>query len=192
MRQLVTIPRYVLYTQGFLLGAVALVFFVFGMVVGSRSRGEGGPASPQRPVAISGTVFYQGQGDSRSPDVGSVVMLLPTTQRPDEKAPVEGLRPEDPMPEEDHPAVAIVRSVGGDYVRADRHGRFRVRATVPGRYYLLVISKHRRRAADRSPRADELARLGRFVLPATQLLGSQQYRWKEVLLRGDQRLDVTF
>ncbi len=41
LRQQITLPRYVLYTQGILLGAVALVFFVFGMVVGSRSAPRG-------------------------------------------------------------------------------------------------------------------------------------------------------
>ena len=40
--QWVKIPRYVLYTQGFLLGVVALAFFIFGLIVGSRSSSETG------------------------------------------------------------------------------------------------------------------------------------------------------
>ncbi len=192
LRQSVSIPRYVLYTQGFLLGAVALAFFVFGLIVGSRSRGEGTTFGPQNPVTISGTILVDRQGNSPVPDAGSVIMLLPASQRPDEKASAAGLCPEDTPLEEEHPALAMLRRLGGDYARADRRGRYQVRAAVPGRYYLLVISKRRRRAQDRSPGATELARLGRFVLPATQLLGQHSYRWKEVLLRNDQQFNVTF
>jgi phage FluMu protein Com len=190
--QVVTIPRYVLYTQGFLLGLVALVFFVFGLIVGSRSRSEPMDATASRSAVVSGSVSYQGPQGRAMPDAGSVVLLLPAAKRPDQKGVAAGLRIEDREPEEGHPALGMLRSLGGDYARADRSGRFRVRAAAPGRYFLLVVSKHERRSTSDSPAPSELAQLGRYFVPATDLLGEQRYRWQELLVRRDEQVDVSF
>lgn len=191
-RRLVMIPRYVLYTQGFLLGAVALVFFVFGLIVGSRSHPEAESAGRANPAVVTGTVTYHDQDDDAIADTGSVVLLIPATRRPDEKAPATGLSPMDPEPEENHPALGMLRSLGGDYARVDRQGHYQVRAPSQGRYYLVVISKQTRRSQNDYPGAKELAQLGRYFLPATEILGQQHYEWKELLLRSDEQIDVTF
>lgn len=186
----VTLPRYVLFIQGFLLGAVALVFFVFGLMVGSRSTARHAVPAAE-PVVVSGTVTCEVQGTPTA-DVASVVLLLPASKRPDERAAAEGLSPSDPPPADNHPSLMVIRGLGGDYARVDQQGRYQVRAASTGRYYLVIISRKTTRGDGEHPQASELAQLGRYLRPPTQLLGHQAYRWKELLLRSDTRLDVLF
>lgn len=188
----VTVPRYVLYTQGFLLGAVALVFFVFGLIVGSRSRLEIGTAGDRQPVIVSGFIRYQGEKESEHPDGGSVVLLLPASKQPDENVSAAELGPEEAELGRNHQVRRMLHSLGGDYTRADEQGHYRVRAPSAGRYFLLVISKHTQRPENDYPAANDLAQLGRYVVPATELLKQHCYRWKELLLRDDKQLNVTF
>ncbi len=190
--QNVSIPRYAIYTQGFLLGAVALAFFVFGLIVGSRSSPLPGADQPGIACSVSGTILCEGSGSSSIPDQGAVVILFPVTKRPDEKGSAEGLGPESPDPADDHPTLAMLRSLGGDYARVDRRGRYRVRAAGSGRYYLLIVSKHVKRASGEQPKATDLAQLGRYFVPASQLLGQQRYQWTEIQLRTDRVMDVSF
>jgi len=192
MAHRLTVPRYVLYTQGFLLGTVALVFFVFGLVIGSRSRDVPADRLAGKPPSVSGTVMHAGPGEDPAPDAQSVIILLPGSRQGDQKASIAGLRPEEPMPDEDHSSLQMLRSVGGDYTRADRRGRYRVRGASPGRYTLLILSRHCSRPAGESPQASHLAFLGRFFVPANELLAGGAYRWQELLLRDDQQVEVTF
>lgn len=188
----VAVPRSVLYAQGILLGCVALVFFIFGLVVGSGSQAAPAAAKPAGPVTVSGRVFCERQGQRAEGDAGSVILLLPAERRPDEKLMAAGLRPDDPPPPEDDPARTVLETLGGDYARADQRGRFRVEGSTAGRYFLVVISKHRRRPADAHPAATELARLGRYIIPPTELLGRQRYSWHELVLDEDKELDISF
>lgn len=188
----VTVPRRVLYTQGFLLGAIALIFFVFGLIVGSRSRREFGGGHGSSPATVSGIISHQNQRDVTTPDAGSVVILLPVATRPDEKASAGELAPDAPKPDPDHAALATIRSLGGDYARADARGRYQARAASTGRYFLLVISKQTRRPDNEYPAANDLARLGRYFVPVTELLGQHRYQLKELRLREDQHVNITF
>jgi hypothetical protein len=189
--QTVSVPRRVVYLQGFLLGIVALVFFVFGMIAGVGSRSESG-SPPFQPCAISGMVLYEDNARQAIPDESSTVIILPLASRPDQKAAIEGLRPSDPEPAETHPSVAVIRSLGGDYARADRRGKYRLRVTAPGRYYLLIVSRHAKREDGQQPQAHDLAQIGRYFVPATSLLDSQQYTWKELRIRDDIEFNCTF
>lgn len=189
--QMVSVPRRVVYMQGFLLGIVALVFFVFGMIVGSGSRSESGLPRSQ-PCTISGTVRYEDGARQARPDESSIVIIVPLASRPDQKAAAEGLRLQDSTPGETHPSMAVIRSLGGDYARVDRHGKYRLRVTTPGRYYLLIVSHHARRESGQQPQANDLAQIGRYFVPATSLLEDQQYTWKEMRIRDDTSFDYTF
>jgi hypothetical protein len=188
---MVSVPRYVVYAQGFLLGIVALVFFAFGMIVGGGARSESAP-SPSQPCTVSGTVLYEDGTRQALPDESSVAIILPLAVRPDQKAAVDGLRPTDPEPGDRHPSMAIIRSLGGDYARIDRRGRYRLRVTAPGRYYLLIVSHHARRQSDQQPEPHELAQIGRYFVPATSLLDSQRYAWKELRIREDLEFNCQF
>lgn len=189
--QLVSIPRRVIYLQGILLGLVALVFFVFGMIVGNRAD-SGATRAPGQPCTVSGLVLYDSRAERAMPDADSTVIIVPLASRPDQKAAAAGLRPGDPAPGEEHPGIALIRSLGGDFARVDRSGRFRVRVMIPGRYYILVVSRHAQRAGDEQPQAKDLAQIGRYVVPATNLLENQRYTWQELRIRADCEFAHTF
>ena len=36
-----------------------------------------------------------------------------------------------PHPAKTHPSIAVIRSLGGDYARVDRRGKYRLRVTTP-------------------------------------------------------------
>lgn len=188
----VMLPRRVVYLQGFLLGAVALTFFVFGLIVGSRSVDNTNMAGKGPPCTVSGRVMFQNETRQALPDEGSVVLLVPVSIRPDTKIPPSGLRPDDPAPATDHPGVAGIRSLGGECTRVNRQGKFRLRVPKANRYYLLLVSRHALRSDREQPTASDLAQLGRYFLPATQLLGKHKYAWREIVLRDDRQFNITF
>ncbi|MHB8968972.1 MAG: RING finger protein [Pirellulaceae bacterium] len=189
--QTVSVPRSLIYFQGFLLGAVALVFFVFGMIVGGRSD-SATTGLPGQPCTVVGVVMYDSPTRQAVPDTDSTVIIVPLAARPDQKATATGLCPGDPPASEEHAGVAMIRSLGGDYARVDRNGRFRVRVMTPGRYYLLVVSRHATRAGNEQPQAKDLAQIGRYVVPATSLLENQRYTWQELQIRADDEFTHTF
>ena len=154
---LIAVPRYAIYLQGGLLALVAFVAFVIGLLAGGTLLS--GPAAPPAPrlVLISGSITYA-SGPRQLPDEGAVVAVIPQSQnRPDEKAPIEGLRPGDPTPDADHRGLAILRELGGGYTRADAGGRFQIQVPSGGRYLVLVISHEKQtRSADEINTADIL------------------------------------
>lgn len=190
----VAVPRHVLYAQGILLAVVAIVSFVLGMLVtGGRATKEVVNAAPV-PCVLSGAVVYATGGGRTLPDDGSVVIVLPTEQRPAPtgKAPVEGLRPGDPLPREDSDNLRIIQSIGGAYARADSEGRYQVTLPDTGRYFVLIVSKNKYRAANEELDKADIAQLGRYVQPPTELLGESKYKWQEVTVRTNESIDFTF
>jgi hypothetical protein len=189
-QDLVAVPRRIVFVQGFLLGGIAIVFFIFGVVVGSHSTVENAPGVP-RTCQISGRITYTDTAASSLPDAGSVVIAFPVGRRPEPKIAVDGLRPADPSPAANHPGVVAVRDVGGAFARADRKGQFRLRVPNVGRYFILVISKNAQRPESEQPKTRDLAQIGRYVLPASEMLGRQRYSWQQLNLRDDRTLDIT-
>ncbi|MCB9941331.1 MAG: hypothetical protein H6823_24120 [Planctomycetaceae bacterium] len=190
----VAVPRRVLYAQGILLAVVAIVSFILGMMV----KGDGGAKqavdTAPIPCVLSGAIAYA-TGNGRSlPDDGSVVIVLPTEQRPAPtgKAPVEGLRPGDPIPRGDSANLRIIQSIGGAYARTDNEGRYQLTLPDAGRYFVLIVSKNRYRTAEEELDKADIAQLGRYVQPPTDLLGESRYEWQEVTVRANQSLDFTF
>lgn len=189
----ISLPRSVLYVQGVLLGVVAIACFVFGIYLGRQTARpvEEVPAGP-RPCVVEGTVRYRNSNQDEVPDDGSVVVVLPQGARPDglDKLPVDRLRPEDEAPDRTHPTLMAIHSLGGDYVRADTNGKFRLQVPDVGKYYVLVISRNSRR---REPLdKNHLAQIGRYFLPAEVLLGEARYDWREENVRRDKLLHVVF
>jgi hypothetical protein len=189
---LIAVPRYAIYLQGGLLAAVAFVAFVIGVLAGGTLLS--GPATPVAAQAclISGSITYS-SGPRQLPDEGAVVAVIPQSQnRPDEKAPIEGLRPGDPAPEVDHRGLAILRELGGGYARADAGGRFQIQVPSGGRYLILVISHEKQvRSADDISTADIL-KLGPYFVNAADLLGDRRYQLTQETLRGDKQLQIAF
>lgn len=189
----VAVPRRVLYAQGILLVVVAVVAFILGMLVtggGSKQAVEAGPV----PCQVSGQIAYATEGGRNLPDDGSVVIVLPTGQRPAPtgKAPVEGLRPGDPNPLGDSENLRIIQSIGGAYTRADTAGRYQISLPDGGRYFVLIVSKNKYRTAGEERDKSHIAQLGNYMLTPTELLGESKYAWREVTIRKNESIDFTF
>jgi hypothetical protein len=188
----VVVARRVLYLQGVLLGVVGIGGFVLGILVG-RSFPSGPIAVPPGPQAclLSGTVSYVRDEGATLSDAGAVAIVLPQANRPEGKSTLDGLRPKDPAPTASHPGLQAIRSLGGNYARADEAGRFRLRVPDTGKYYVLVISAHRA-GRPASPPRHVLAELGRFFVLVPDLFAGADYRWREENVQGDCELNIVF
>lgn len=190
----VSVPRNVLYMQGILLAVVALISFVLGVMVGSGGTPTQLADKPPEPCILSGAVVYKTGGGRSRPDDGSVVLVVPTDDRPapTNKAVIEGLRPGDPVPQEGSDNLQIIRAIGGAYARADSTGQYQLRLPDSGRYFVLVVSRNAYRLAGDDVDKVDIAQLGRYVQPPTDLLGNSKYEWRELVLSEDRTLDFTF
>jgi hypothetical protein len=187
---LVAIPRYVIYLQGGLLGVVALIAFAIGLLTGGALLTQpAAPAAPQ-PCVVTGSVMYAA-GTRQRPDDGAVIVILPqAAEKPDEKAPVQGLRPGDPSPGENNRGIAILRAAGGDYARADANGRFQLKLPDRGRYLVVAISNQQSRTRDDI--AADILKIGAYFDNAADLLGNHQFQIKPEQFRGDRELSLVF
>ncbi len=182
------VSRLTVFLQGVLLAVTAVVFFVAGMVVGRHSSGPSAGVRPAAPAQLTGRVLYRRQGRTRA-DEGAVVMLLPADSRPDSKLGVEGLRPGDAPISDLHPSLQAIHAWGGDYARVDRNGRFRLRVHKGGPFFLLVVSAAVARGEQR-PELEDLAQIGRFFLPAVDLLADRAYQWRRLEVVGERDLST--
>lgn len=186
----IVVPRRVIYLQGGLLGAVALVAFAIGVIMGSTFMAR--PASPPHACQITGAVMYV-LGPRRRPDVGAVVILLPQSPKPPEtKVPVAGLRPVDPAPPPDAEGITTLRRLGGAYARADANGRFELEIPSQGRYLVLAISNERRSTAFKNAPASDIAKLAPFFDSPIALLAGRRYKIMAELIGSDRDLNVEF
>ena len=188
----VSIPRNILYIQGVLLALVAIVAFVFGVLVGSGGSPKETAQAVVRPCTVVGHVHYLTQNGAEIPDEGAVVIVVPKEKQPnaEQRAAVEGLRPSDPLPREDHPALRAIRMLGGAYTRTDENGDYDLRLPAAGEYFVLVLSGNRYRDANEDPVRADLAEIGGYFLPATVLLGNQRYEWRSVPARAGTTLGL--
>ena len=188
-QDLVTVPRYVLYLQGGLLAVVALGSFSIGLLAGGAlGGGASEPAAPQA-CTLSGTINFA-SGGRNLPDLGAAIAVIPQSKiKPDEKAPIDGLRPDDPTPDETHRGIAILRQLGGGYARADDKGHFQIKVPQRGRYLVLVISRERQLG---NVETADILKLSPFFDNAADLLGRRRYQLTAETVRGDQQLNVVF
>ena len=135
---------------------------------------------------------FESPDSATAPDGDSVTALLPASARPDHQAVVEGLRPEDPSPDESHPGLVLLRNLNGAYARADRRGRFRLQVPQAGRYFLLVVSANSQRPEREQLRASDVAEIGRYFVPVPQLIGTNKFQWNELLLLKDRQVKLSF
>jgi hypothetical protein len=190
-RNKVAVPRFVLYTQGALLGVVAIAAFVLGWIVGAATSGPAHVAvEDNTPRVIRGTLKYVADG-TEQPDAGSVVILVPQDGRPtiDEKVPAQGLGPDDQPPEASLQRIMVM---GGAYARTDVNGAYRLQVPKRGRYFMLVISANAASSGGEDYNKEHLAQMGRYFVQATDLIGGRRFRWSSEEIGRDMTVDYSF
>ena len=171
-RQVVAMPRWVIYCQGALLGVVAATFFIFGLLVGSFTQTQE-KRQVNSECQVRGRVVYTSGGD-RLADGGAVVLLLPRDRAPAKRYEGQTLRPAS-FQALSNPVIESIHASGGAVVRADRQGRFEVYVDSPATYLVLVISRHQTRLAEAVLTKSEMAKISRFFAPVEGLVQNQQY-----------------
>jgi DNA-directed RNA polymerase subunit RPC12/RpoP len=185
-KDLVSVPRYLLYAQGALLAVVVLMAFAMGFLSGRGARVDEPPAE-RGPVTIQGTVIYQAQGREAA-DSGAAVVALPAAVQVDKRIFVGGLNPREPIPPPGHEAVAAIDRAAGAYARTDDQGRFELQLR-PGKYRVLVVSGRAVRALGTEPRPSDLVWLGKVFEPAADLVGPARYLLQDHTLPDDAPLE---
>lgn len=188
----VTLPRYVIYSQGLLLGVVAVVSLMTGIFLGRAFSPTTSPIDPATmPCIVRGKVEYEDSQGSRLPDMGAVILALPVARQPEKIISSEGFSVDDPEPKADHPGLRELESIGGKIARVDPAGRFELRVPRGGDFYLVAISKQARRGED--PHQPKItSTVGKYIGPATKLLGMQRYLMQEPVLREERNVDFVF
>ncbi len=180
MAQTVPISRFVIYTQGSLLGIVAIVCFLLGLMVGTVTNSSTSKLTAQQNCEVTGTVHYRSD-NQKLPDVGTRVMLLPTDVTPDARPEVTALRPGVPA-ERSTSERQLMTQLGCFITEVDAVGRFRLSVDSNKSYYLFIISNHHRRRQDAKIPKNERAGMGAFFLPIEEIVEDHSYRWQEVQL----------
>jgi phage FluMu protein Com len=188
----VAVPRAILYMQGALLGLVALMSLLIGILLG-RGCSPAVQIADEGPQAcqITGVVAIQDARGETTPDGGAVVVVVPRDLRPEQQASMLGLRPQDPLPDENHAGLQALYELGADYARADAEGRFQLRVPNRGNYYLLVISAHASQD-DRDQPKTTLAQIGRFFQLTPNMFEGHAIRWQEENVQRDRQLNIVF
>jgi hypothetical protein len=189
----VAVPRWILYVQGVLLGVVALICFALGILVGASTAPPSGTNDEAvGPVTLSGRVTYLNSGNQQVPDEGGIVIAVPATARPEQRIEIQGLRPEDEPPQEDHSGVMAIRQLGGSATRVDIDGNFRLQLAKPGRYFVLILSRHTRTQDGVMPDHEHLAQMGRYFTSPLDLIGSNKHIWRNERVQRNTRIDDDF
>lgn len=180
---LVLFHRRTIYLQGALFLVAVALAFGFGYLVG-RSGAAAKPSASgnrtpdeQEQVLLEGQVVYDAGSGRPEGDAGAVVVVLPESRMPGSRLPLGVLPPGAPGSAEADVAVRTIEGCGGAYGRADASGAFALVLPRPGKYRLLLVSRHASRPAD-DP-IDELDReeMGRYFRRPEQWIGPWKYRW---------------
>jgi len=188
----VAVPRSILYMQGGLLGLVALMSLIVGILIGRGLAPEANleDAGPQT-CLISGAVAIEDATGETAPDDGAAVLVVPRDLRPEQKVEIVGLRPQDTPPDENHAGLQAICGLGGDYARTDLEGRFQLRVPDRGSYFLLVISAHVSQDDKEQPK-NTLAQIGRFFRLTPEMFEGHAIRWQEESVQRDRQLNIVF
>lgn len=179
---MILFPRRTFYIHAVLFVLVAVGGFASGFFIGRgagvehRQLAEDEAAREQ--MLIEGRVFYDPGSGQPAPDEQAVALALPESPLPQQRLSIQGIRPQDPQPPEDHPTLRAIRQLGGDYGRVSAEGRFQLVVPAEGRYYVLVISAHADRPADVPIDEADQQQIERYFQLGEPLVASSQYRWK--------------
>jgi len=179
----VAVPRNIIYLQGGLLGVVALLCFIIGLALGRISAPtiivDNGP----KPCTISGQVEYIDDSNEASPDVGSVVVIVPVGSRPELSGKINpnNIKPNAEMLISGRTAL---QQFGGDLAKVDQQGNYSVNVPNRGEYYVLVVS-HNKESSGSNPTNEQLAQMGDYFADPDDLLSTYTCRWEQRTFRRD-------
>lgn len=190
-RESVSVPRWIIYTQAGLLGAVGTLFFLFGILVGHFTSDRGAEVNATFDCRVIGSVAYRIDGDLRA-DEGAVVFLLPASRKPDQRSPAELVNPAT-FKALDNAAIDRIHELGGAVVRTDENGSFDVLVDANYgnglSYYLLVVSKNKRGFDTTQLSKEQNAVISTFFMPVEDVLDDRSYHWMKVVAY-EERLDL--
>lgn len=189
LSQRISLPRYVILTQGVLLGLVALVAFALGLATGGNFFAPSQLAAG--PCRVDGTISYAADA-GELPDAGAVVMFLPQTKDAGRRIKADGLRPEEPLPDAPLGGAEEIRNLGGAYARADAQGRFAVQLPAPGVYHVLVLSGHLRRPPGQDIPTQDLVKIERYIDRSSDLLADSRYQFSTETIPASRQFSARF
>lgn len=176
----VWLPRWVVYAQAFALGAVTIVAFVFGFMVGQVTAPADAQFKPSD-CSVSGLVAMRGtlQGDAEA-----VVTFLPVDAQVHVRLDPEPIAPATFRPLQ-NPVIDQISLWGGAVLRTDTEGRFQVNLDAGKRYWMFVISKHVPRAEPLQLSRQEMAAVAKHFVPVEALFRDRAFSIRMVELRGE-------
>ena len=183
--ELVLFKRHTLYVQAVLLILGPVLAFAAGYFIGrggavpskSRPGDEAAQEEEAEKVLMQGRLLWEPSVGETAGDKGAVMIAIPLGKLPESTLSYRGLRPLDPPPEHHHESVLMIEQLGGLYARADASGSFPLVFDAPGKYRVLLISRHAARGEKFDIDEAELEEMKRYFLQAKNLIGRYKYRW---------------
>jgi hypothetical protein len=191
LRELIQLPRWVVYAQALLLVGTAVVFFMMGLLVGGLASPSSTDFNRTLDCRVYGTVAYR-DGEDLKADPGAVVFILPVNKKPDARSQGSLVHP-DSFQALDNEAIDRIYRLGGAAVRADENGQFEVtidaNAVLGVSYHVLIVSKNGEIADIDSLTKDQFASLAEFFSPVEDLIENHPFFWME-LIADAERMDL--
>lgn len=132
------------------------------------------PPPPPPSLTIAGTVRYRAGGGEHA-DEGATILVIPVGKTPaSEKLPLEGLRPED-RGRQSRAGVDRLRTIGGSFEYADPQGRFQIEVAQAGKYWVLILSRHKTREKETGLLAGDRPILDQLFADAARLVEGVEY-----------------
>ncbi len=160
-----------------------LIVFLIGLITGiylhsvyadwrlGRQTGKAVTATNDADCIVTGNLHYPDFDGQPAPDADAVVIVLPLDSVPRITIPIEGLRPNDDEFDPNGDGVQQITEIGGAFQRTGAAGEFSLPLPKSGKYFVLMISSHAKRAEGQAIDPATLQELRRFFRNPGMLIG---------------------
>lgn len=190
-RDMIQIPRWVIYAQALLIVITAGIFFVLGVLVNGLNSPTSADFKRKLDCRVYGSVAYRDDGNLKA-DRGAVVIILPSNRKPSARS-QGGLVHPNSFQALDNEAIDRIHRLGGSVVRADENGQFEVtidsNSVVGIPYSVLVVSKNGAQRDGAALTKDQFASLAEFFAPVEDVVEKRPFFWMELTADGE-RVDL--
>ena len=171
----ISISRKLVYFQGALLGIVAIVFFLLGLIAGST---DSTPSSQKNSRSnVRGRVLLA----NNTVDEGAVVFLLPSGSGPETRFETEELLVGRSFTSS-NPEVPLIRRFGGNVSTVNQAGQFQLSVKPNREYSLVIISANGTRTGELDP--DLHSEVGHYFTSLDDLTEGRSFFFKKVMPLG--------